>query len=70
LQWEIALPCDGEQRVGTHSGDLRGLPATGKRLRFAGQTIYEMKDGQVAGHWQVVDRLGFVEQLRQPAPVT
>jgi uncharacterized protein len=55
---------------GTHLGDLRGLPATGKRLRFAGQTIYEMKDGQVAGHWQVVDRLGFVEQLRQPAPVT
>jgi predicted ester cyclase len=54
---------------GKHSGNLRGLPATGKRLRFAGQTMYEMKDGQVAGHWQVVDRLGFVEQLRQPPPV-
>ena len=49
---------------GTHAGELRGLPATGKRLRFIGQTIYEMKDGQVAGHWQVVDRLGFFEQLR------
>ena len=49
---------------GTHAGDLRGLPATGKRLRFTGQTIYEMKEGQVAGHWQVVDRLGFFEQLR------
>ena len=49
---------------GTQSGDLRGLLATGKRLRFAGQTIYEMRDGQVAGHWQVVDRLGFFEQLR------
>jgi uncharacterized protein len=49
---------------GTHSGDLRELPATGKRLTFAGQTIYELKDGRVAGHWQVVDRLGFVRQLR------
>jgi steroid delta-isomerase-like uncharacterized protein len=49
---------------GTHAADLRGLPATGKRLRFAGQTIYEMRNGQVAGHWQVVDRLGFIEQLR------
>jgi uncharacterized protein len=49
---------------GTHAADLRGLPATGKQLRFTGQTIYEMRDGQVAGHWQVVDRLGFVEQLR------
>jgi len=53
---------------GTQSGELRGLPATGRRLRFAGQTIYEMRDGKVAGHWQVVDRLGFIEQLR-PAHV-
>lgn len=49
---------------GTHAGDLRGLPATGKHLRFTGQTIYQMKEGQVTGHWQVVDRLGFLEQLR------
>jgi steroid delta-isomerase-like uncharacterized protein len=53
---------------GTHEGTLRGLPATGRRLRFAGQTIYELKQGQVAGHWQVVDRLGFLEQLRAPEP--
>ncbi len=60
-----------EQRVGvrwsaegTHLGDLVGLPATGKRLRFAGQTIYDLVGGQVAGHWQVVDRLGFIQQLR------
>jgi steroid delta-isomerase-like uncharacterized protein len=53
---------------GTHEGALRGLPATGQRLRFAGQTIYELKQGQVAGHWQVVDRLGFLEQLRSPEP--
>jgi hypothetical protein len=25
----------------------------------------EVVDGKVAGHWQVVDRLGFVEQLRR-----
>ena len=49
---------------GTHAGDLVGLPATGKRLRFTGQTIYDIVGGQVAGHWQVVDRLGFLQQLR------
>lgn len=49
---------------GTHLGALQDLPATGRRLAFAGQTIYETRDGQVAGHWQVVDRLGFVQQLR------
>lgn len=49
---------------GTHSGDLRALPATGKRLRFAGQTIYQVEACQVTGHWQVIDRLGFLEQVR------
>jgi steroid delta-isomerase-like uncharacterized protein len=49
---------------GTHTGDLAGLPATDKRLRFAGQTIYDVVGDQVAGHWQVVDRLGFMQQLR------
>ncbi len=49
---------------GTQKGPLPGLPATGKRLHFAGQTIYEVKDGWVAGHWQVVDRLGFLDQVR------
>lgn len=52
---------------GTHAGDLRELPATGRRLRFAGQTIHELRDGRVAGHWQVVDRLGFVRQLSRGA---
>lgn len=50
--------------AGTHAGDLHGLPATGKYLTFAGQTIYEIKHGRVAGHWQSVDRLGFMQQLR------
>lgn len=50
--------------VGTQLGPLRDLPATKKRLTFGGQTIYEMHNGQVAGHWQTVDRLGFIQQLR------
>lgn len=50
--------------AGTHLGDLRDLPATRKRLTFSGQTIYEVTGELVAGHWQVVDRLGFIQQLR------
>ena len=49
---------------GTHAGDLAGLPATGKRLRFTGQTIYDIVGEQIAGHWQVIDRLGFLQYLR------
>jgi steroid delta-isomerase-like uncharacterized protein len=50
--------------VGTQLGALPGVPASGRRLTFAGQTIYGLRDGLVTGHWQVIDRLGFVQQLR------
>jgi steroid delta-isomerase-like uncharacterized protein len=49
---------------GTHLGDLCGLPATGKRLSFSGQTFYLIESGKAAGHWQTIDRLGFIQQLR------
>lgn len=50
--------------TGTHLGDLRGIPATGKRLSFSGQTFYLIENGKAAGHWQVIDRLGFIQQLQ------
>jgi predicted ester cyclase len=50
--------------AGTQLGALPGLPASGRRLRFSGQTIYELRRDRIAGHWQVIDRLGFVQQLR------
>lgn len=50
--------------TGTHRGDLPGLPASGKKLTFAGQTTYLIKDGKVAGHWQTIDRLGFIQQFK------
>lgn len=49
---------------GTHRGDLIGLAATGKRVSFNGQTFYEIKNNLVSGHWQTIDRLGFISQFR------
>jgi steroid delta-isomerase-like uncharacterized protein len=73
LVFEIAQSIREDDRVavlwkasGTHLGDLPGLPATGKKLSFSGQTMYLIKDGKVAGHWQTIDRLGFIRQLQQP----
>lgn len=48
---------------GTHQGDLIGLAATGRRVSFHGQTVYEIKNNLVSGHWQTIDRLGFISQL-------
>jgi predicted ester cyclase len=53
---------------GTHLGDPRGLPVTGKRLSFSGQTFYLIENGKAAGHWQTIDRLGFIQQLQGSRP--
>lgn len=48
---------------GTHRGDIPGLPATGKKVKVPGLTIYSFSNGKITGHWQVIDRLGFMQQV-------
>jgi steroid delta-isomerase-like uncharacterized protein len=71
LFFEISHLISEEQLVdvvwkatGTHRGDLPGLPATGKKLTFAGQTMYLIKNKKFAGHWQTIDRLDFIQQFK------
>ena len=52
--------------AGTHQGDIPGFPATGKRIGMSGATVYYFDgDGRLTGHWQITDRLGVYQQLRQ-----
>ena len=53
---------------GTHRGDIPGLPATGKRVKVPGLTIYYFSGGKITGHSQVIDRLGFMQQVMPNAP--
>lgn len=54
--------------TGTHAGDFPGFPATGKQIRMSGATVYYFEDELIAGHWQMVDRLGVFQQLADRAP--
>jgi steroid delta-isomerase-like uncharacterized protein len=49
----------------THSGDIPGFPATGNRVTMSGATVYYFENGRLSGHWQITDRLGVFQQLRQ-----
>src|SRR3954467_848115 len=49
--------------TGTHSGPFRGLPPTGRKVRFSGLEINRMADGRVAEHWFQLDTLTLFEQL-------
>ena len=49
--------------TGTQKGSIPGLPITNKKVDVSGITIYYFSDGKIIGHWQVLDRLGFLHQL-------
>jgi steroid delta-isomerase-like uncharacterized protein len=48
---------------GTHLGEFMGIPATGKRVKYNGMHIFSFADGQIVGHWNVLDLLTLMTQL-------
>jgi predicted ester cyclase len=49
--------------TGTHTGPFRGLPPTGRNVRFSGLEISRMVDGKAAEHWFQMDTLTMFEQV-------
>jgi len=45
---------------GTHKGDLLGIPASGKHVRWDAVDVYRVKDGKIAEEWAADDLLAFV----------
>jgi steroid delta-isomerase-like uncharacterized protein len=50
--------------TGTHRGDVFGIGATGRSVRYEGIAMFRMADGRIAEVYVVADRLGLTEQLR------
>jgi predicted ester cyclase len=54
---------------GTQTGELRGIPPTGKFAVMPGMTIVRVKGGQIVAGWHNDDLLGLLAQLGVvPAP--
>ena len=49
--------------TGTHTGTFRGLPPTGRKVRFSALELNRMVDGKVAEHWFQLDSVTLFEQL-------
>jgi steroid delta-isomerase-like uncharacterized protein len=48
----------------THTGEFRGIPATGKRITITGIGIFRFsEDGKVVESWDSLDQLGMLRQL-------
>jgi predicted ester cyclase len=48
---------------GTHTGPLRGMAATGKKITYEVFDILKIQDGKITEHWNVVDQLSILRQL-------
>jgi steroid delta-isomerase-like uncharacterized protein len=49
--------------VGTHSGELFGVPPTGKDVHLDLIDIVRVRDGKIVEHWNIVDSMGLMQQL-------
>lgn len=48
---------------GTHTGELMGIPATGRTVEISGCDIIRFENGKCVEHWGVTDQLGLLQQL-------
>jgi steroid delta-isomerase-like uncharacterized protein len=48
---------------GTHLGAWMGIPPTGKVLDIEVIDILRLRDGKITDHWNLVDRLGLMQQM-------
>lgn len=46
-----------------HTGDLDGIPASGKELKLHAITMFRLEHGKIAEEWEIFDELGMMQQL-------
>ena len=49
--------------TGKHTGEIMGVPPTGKEIHLIANNIYRIEDGKIAELWTEWDRLALLEQL-------
>lgn len=55
--------------TGTHTGDLFGVPASGKPVKVYGINYFRMKDGKIMERWGIFDVMGMMQQIGMiPSP--
>ena len=55
--------------IGTHQGELSGIPATGKQVKVTGIFVDRVMDGKIVESWAEFDALGMMQQIGAiPAP--
>lgn len=48
---------------GTHTGDLMGMPPTGKRVAVPAMIIDQIANGKIVETWRLFDQMAMMQQL-------
>ena len=48
---------------GRHTGDLMGLPASGRSIDIAVMDLFRIVEGRLVEHWALLDILGMLKQV-------
>lgn len=48
---------------GTHSGELMGIPPTGREVVWKGSSIYRLENGKITEEWFHDDTVGLMRQI-------
>ena len=51
--------------TGTHDGEFRGIPATGRHIAVESAEVFRIADGKFVGYWCMVDAAGVMRQLTE-----
>jgi steroid delta-isomerase-like uncharacterized protein len=48
---------------GTHTGDMLGIPPTGKAVTVSAMIIDQFADGKIVESWRLFDQMSMMQQL-------
>jgi len=54
--------------TGTHDGEYKGLPATGRHIAAEAAEVFRIADGRFVGYWCLTNVAGIMRQLTEDAP--
>ena len=49
--------------AGTHNGEFRGIPPSGKPIKIAGVALYRVAGSKIVEGWSQPDTLGLLQQI-------
>lgn len=55
--------------TGTHDGEYKGIPATGRHIATDCAEVFRIADGKFVGYWCLTNVAGLMRQLTEEVPV-